>query len=127
MAKYNVIVSMDVRPYPELHELSAAMILARYWKTDVRFVRRGAGRSPDIWAKNVFWEIKSPVGGGKRTIQNNMREATWQSKNVVIDLRRCKLATDRALSRIRHELSHQVRGTKRVIVILKDSSVVDVK
>ena len=124
--KYNVIVEEDVRPLPEPHELSAAVILARYWRKDVYFVGRNLQMSADIRVDGIFWEIKSPIGGGKRTIQNNLREATQQSRNIVIDLRRCKTPTERALSRVKYA-AKSLRSIRRLVAVLDNKTVVDIK
>ncbi len=126
MKKYEVIVKTDVKDRPKDHEMSAALILADYYfKTDVVFLRPQANRTPDIEANGVRWEIKSPMGNGKKTIDNNFRMARKQSRNIVIDLRRIKMHQSKANARIRFFLSTPHRF-KRVIVISKDQKIVDI-
>ena len=48
-------------------------------------------RQPDIMMDGVAWEIKAPIGNGKKTIQNIMQGASEQSRNVIIDLFRSKM------------------------------------
>ena len=48
-------------------------------------------RMPDIMMKGVAWEIKSPEGNGKNTIKNTAQNASHQSENIIIDLRRTKI------------------------------------
>jgi hypothetical protein len=38
--EYNIIVPTDMKPQPEAHEMSAAIILAGYFQADVQFIRR---------------------------------------------------------------------------------------
>lgn len=125
MKKYEVIVKTDLADLPKDHELSAALILAYYFKTDVTFLRPKYARTPDVDVDGVKWEIKSPMGNSKKTIENNLRMARKQSHNVVIDLRRIKMHKVRAVSRINYFLSRQ-RQIKRVIVITKDQKIVDI-
>lgn len=121
--KYEVIVKTSVEDAPETHEMSAALILAYYFKTNVTFLRVQHGRTPDIDVKGTKWEIKSPLGDGKRTIDNNFSEARGQSKNIVMDLRRTKMHQAKANARIRHYLSTP-HHFKQVLVITKSKKVV---
>ncbi len=123
MRKYEVIVKTSVEDAPESHEMSAAIILAYYFKTDITFLRPQHARTPDVEVNGTKWEIKSPIGNGKRTIHNNFREARGQSRNIVIDLRRIKMHQSKANARIRHYLSTAHRF-KRVLVINKNKKVI---
>ncbi len=126
MAKYEVIVKTDVKDRPKDHEMSAALILAKYYfKADVTFLRPQSNRTPDIEVSGAKWEIKSPMGNSKKTIENNLRMARKQSYNVVIDLRRIKMHKIRAIARINYFLSRQ-KQIKRVIIITKDQKVVEI-
>lgn len=80
-------------------------------------------RTPDVDVNGVKWEIKSPMGNGKRTIDNNLSEARRQSKNIVIDLRRIKMHQSKANARIKFYLSTP-HHFKRVIVITKSNKVI---
>ncbi len=54
MKKCQVIIPVDVHPYPETHELSAALILAHFFETNVEFIRRTMTiKSADVKIKNV--------------------------------------------------------------------------
>lgn len=85
------------------HELSAALILAEYFKADVIFLRPQLDKTPDIAVGEVRWEIKSPKGDSKKTIENNFRTARKQSLNIVIDLRRIKMHQQKAVARIQFD------------------------
>jgi len=121
--KYEVIVKTDLADLPKEHELSAALILAHHFRTNVTFLRPKYARTPDIDINGVKWEIKSPMGNGKRTIDNNFNEARKQSKNIVIDLRRTKMHQSKVNARISSYLStpHHFR---RILVITKSKKVI---
>lgn len=126
MAKYNVIVQTDLVDVPKDHELSAALILAYHFKTDVIFLRPERKKTPDIDIKGTKWEIKSPRGNGKKTIDNNLRAAHKQSRNVVLDLRRSKLHQNKATALINYYLlagSHKIKHLK---IITKTQKVIDI-
>ncbi len=126
MSKYEVIVKTDVKDRPKDHEISAALILANYYfKTDVTFLRPQTNRTPDIDVDGTKWEIKSPLGNGKKTIDNNFRMARKQSRNIVMDLRRIKMHQAKANARIRSFLSTP-HHFKRVIVITKSQRIVEI-
>ena len=123
--KYEVIIKTDLRDRPEDHELSAAFILAEYFKSDTTFLRPQIDKTPDIEVSGTKWEIKSPKGNSKKTIENNLRTARKQSRNIVIDLRRLKMHQTRAIGRINFFLS-KGHSFKRVLIITKNKKVVEI-
>ncbi|MDO5480709.1 MAG: hypothetical protein Q4F58_03520 [Candidatus Saccharibacteria bacterium] len=116
---------------PKPHEQYAARIVSDYFESDIVFIRKKAGSSPDfiIVRSNQIWELKSPLGNGKRTIANNLREASHQSENVILDLSRCKMNNMNALARIGFFLKNGNAKFKRLLVIQKDKKILtyDVK
>lgn len=121
--KYQVIVKTSLEDAPKEHEMSAAIILAYYFKADVIFLRPKYARTPDVDVNGTKWEIKSPMGNGKRTIDNNFSEARGQSKNIVMDLRRIKMHESKAHARINFYISTP-HHFKQVLVITKSKKVV---
>ena len=105
--------------------MSAAIILANYFKVDITFLRPLADRTPDIDVNGVKWEIKSPKGNGKKTIDNNFRAARGQSRNIVMDLRRIKMHQSKASARINFFLSTP-HHFKRVLVITKSKKIIEI-
>ena len=95
--KYKIVVEANISDPPKDHEFAAATVLAKHFKSDVVFIRQANYRTPDFEIKRITWELKSPTGGSARTIENNMRTARNQSKNLIIDLGRIKLHQRRAL------------------------------
>ena len=124
--KRSIIIPQGGKVLPEPIEISAARILGKYFKNDVEFIPVTSSKTPDFVIDGVRWELKSPTGKGKYTIQHQFHRATKQSKNIIIDARRCKLH----IARIRREVNYQVglsRGIKRVILIEKSEKVVVIK
>lgn len=60
--KYKVVVKTRLEDTPKDHEMTAAVILAYHFKSDVIFIRQGEKKTPDIDVNGVKWEIKSPKG-----------------------------------------------------------------
>ena len=81
-------------------------------------------RMPDIMMNGIPWEMKCPQGNGKYTVQNTMQNAAGQSRNVIIDLRRCKMNETQALRDFEREYnkSNHIRKMK---LIKKDAEILD--
>jgi predicted phage-related endonuclease len=89
-----VIIPVGHPNPPESHEVDVAMVLARHYQTTVEFllpVDDYKRKSADVTMLGVEWEIKSPIGKSKYTIQEQFRRASKQAKNIIIDTRRTKL------------------------------------
>ncbi len=124
--KYEVIVRTDPEDSPKDHEMSAAVLLAYHFRSDVVFLRPERKKTPDIDVKGTKWEIKSPKGGSKKTIENNLRQARKQSNRIVIDLRRGKLHQIRAMARIRFYLGTEAHTIKQLKIITKARKIIDI-
>lgn len=126
MKKYRVIIPQAVHPVPERFELSAASLLLEFFQADIQFLPVASMSTPDIEVSSEKWEIKSPVGGSKYTIQRQFQRAAKQSHNVVIDARRIKIH----IARVRREVAYQAslaKSTKQVLLIEKTGKVVRIK
>lgn len=125
MAKYNVIIPAGMRPYPENHEISAAILLAKHFEADVLFIERIANsKSADVSIKGLIWEIKSPIGKGKHNIQHALKYALKQSGYIVFDARRSRIHA----ARIKSELQRQYAFTpsmKRLLLIQKTGEIIE--
>ena len=104
---------------PEAHELKTAQYFANMGK-DICFIQPsnipGIHR-PDILMDGVEWEIKSPEGKSKRTIEKNYRIASLQSKYIIFDLRRINVPENQCLSQLKHEFLD--KKTRRLLIITK--------
>ena len=123
---YEVIVKTELADLPKDHELSAALILAHHFKTDVVFLRPENKKTPDIDVNGMEWEIKSPRGNSKKTIENNLRTARKQSENIVIDLARSKIHNMQAVARARFYIRTEAHTIKRLKIITKRGRIIDI-
>ena len=124
--KYQVIVKTLPKDAPYDFEMSAALLIANYFKTNVIFLRPIPLKSPDLKIKNGIWELKSPRGNSKNTISNNIKGARKQSVNIIIDLRRCRLNKNKALANIRNMYKKRKRKTGTYLIIEKNNNILDV-
>lgn len=115
-----------MKPWPSAKELKVATILSDFFKADVAFVERNNNKTPDFLINEKYWELKSPVGNGARTIDNVLRDATKQSDNIVLDLSFCKMNQQRAIARAKRYISVNSRGISRLIIIKKDGGAIDI-
>jgi len=124
-----VIIPLGSPNRPQPHELDVAYVLAQHYKTVVEFIvpaddyRR---KSADIMFNGVEWEIKSPTGNTKRTIETQFSRASRQAKNIILDTRRTKLKYDNIVNQVFVEIQNRPK-IKRVILIDKSKKVVDMK
>ena len=124
--KYQVIVKTLPQDAPYDFEMSAALIVANHFKTDVIFLRPGPMKSPDLLLKQEIWELKSPRGNSKNTIHNIFVTSRKQSYNVIIDLRRCRMNEQKAFARIRDAFNKRRRKRCQLLVITKQNRVIDI-
>ncbi len=117
----NINVPLGVAVLP--HELVVATILS--WTGDnVEFLPVRHVQTADIIFRGLEWEIKSPEGKSSRTIENNMRNALKQARNIVIDLSRIKQSEAKAIKEVKRQYN-LIRGIKRVIIITKAKEIIE--
>lgn len=124
MAKYNIILPVKLKPSPAKYELSAARLLAEYFKADIEFISRANHKTPDFLIDGVKWELKSPTGAGRRNIERQLQTGLKQSKNIVFDARRSKIH----MAKIKIMLYYQFRlakSVKRIVLIDKANHVIE--
>ena len=128
MSSHNIHIEENGLSKPRPHEILVAKILADYFCSDVVFLRRSISKTPDLFIlkTNVCWEIKSPNGASKHTIQTNLRNASRQSENIILDLHRTKLTKDQAVSRAKEFTNNEHSKIKRLKIITKTGQVIDI-
>ena len=124
--KYHVIIETDFRNRPKEHELSAAILIANYFQTDITFLRPSCQRTPDLKIKGLKWELKSPLGDSKNTIKNNLHNARKQSINIILDLRRMRMHQSKALSNIRYYFTSHHSQIRHLIIITKSEEILEI-
>lgn len=118
------IIPLGVRP--EDHEYETADVFLKLGK-DVEFIRPNrtkGSKTPDVKIDGVLWEIKSPLGSGKKTVEKQLQRASKQSKNIIFDGRRTKLSDDYMEKEIAKKFD-LVRSLRRIVFIGKDNRIID--
>ena len=110
---------------PEKHELATAKFFAERGK-DIIFIKASnipEVHTPDILMDGLEWEIKSPQGKAKRTIETNFRHAVDQSLNIIFDLRRINLPEKQCIAQLEKEFI--ARHAKKLLVITKSGELLE--
>ena len=126
--KANVIIPTDLVNPIESHEIEAAWILARHYNVIVEFLKPIDGykvKTADFVMDGIIWELKSPIGKSKNTIEHTLRRAGKQSRFLVFDGRRAQLSDEFMVQKIHYELSKR-RSIKKVIFINKNQEVLEI-
>ena len=122
MQKYIVHIEDDKNSEPRPHEKKTAGIIAELFQSDIILMRRFQSKTPDLYVlkTNIRWELKSPTGGSKHTIQNNLRDVNSQSENIILDLTRAKLTDKKGISRAKEFIKTERSRIRRLKVLTKD-------
>lgn len=128
MPKIGFIDTTELNTQPEEHELATAQFFANLGK-DIRFIRpmniKGV-HTPDFYMDGLAWEVKSPTGRNVRSIEDNFRNASKQSKNIIFDLRRSKMWEPKCIAKIQKEAIDKT-DVRKVVIITKDKKLLTVK
>ncbi|MBP5652279.1 MAG: hypothetical protein J6X17_02505 [Lachnospiraceae bacterium] len=106
---------------PEKHEFETVKYFANRGK-DITFLKPSDIpnlHTPDILMDGVEWEMKCPLGSGKRTIEANFRKAVMQSKYIIFDIRYIKIPEKQCISQLEKEFNARPY-IKRLYVIRKN-------
>ena len=126
MNRGNIDVSNLDYP-PEKHEFETAKFFADMGK-DIVFLKPSTNKgehTPDILMDGFEWEIKSPPGNSKRTVENNFRNAVVQSRYIIFDLRRIRLHDNQCVTKLEKEFRAR-RYLKKLLIIKKDGTLIEI-
>jgi len=115
---------------PEPHEIHTALFLRKTGR-EVTFLapkNQHGVKTPDIRMDGLYWEVKSPVSAGARSIEHAFRSAIKQSENIIFDLRRSRASDMANLAKIKY-IYKLVRSkkVKRVLIITKEQKLLDLE
>lgn len=112
---------------PAAHEIETAAVFAASG-LDVYFIapnRSRGARTPDVTILGTEWEMKSPLGNSGRTLDDTIKRALKQSKNIIIDLGRSKM-DDKSCEKVLRGNKNLVRGVKRLKLVTKSRRIIDI-
>lgn len=123
----HITIASDTNVQP--HELNTAQAIATSG-FDVEFVRRTWGNrvtSADAVINGVVWEMKSPQASDRKALERNLRKASHQSPNVIIDSQRLKGASDAEIEKRLRSICPHIRAIRRLWFINRRRSIIDIK
>ena len=129
MPNFRLITPINIKPAPSRDEENVARVLAEFLESDIEFVQKGHLRTPDLFVVRLhqYWEIKNIRGNSKRTIENILRSAQYQSENIIISLSRTDMSLQQAVGRVKKCLANGRVYAKRIMIISKTCKVVAIK
>ena len=83
-------------------------------------------KTPDFMMDGKAWEMKSPQGKSRVTVEHAFKRAAKQSENIIIDLRRTKIPTDQAKTAL-EKLFGSSRRVRNLKVITREQQLLDFK
>ena|SRR5580700_11606357 len=110
------------------HELRTAQTLARNGYT-VQFLAAEQGyrrKAADVLIDNVTYEMKSPKADKLSAIERNLKRATKQSCNIVIDSRRMSKIHDATIQKFLVQKLKQQKTIKRLIFVNRRHQIIDI-
>ncbi len=83
-------------------------------------------KSPDIMLGGQKWEIKSPISDKLSSIERNLKRATKQSGNIIVDSRRMRKIRDTSIQKVLVQKYAQQKTIKRLLFINRRREVIDI-
>ena len=83
-------------------------------------------RTPDFMMGGVAWEMKSPQGKSKISLEHIFKKATRQSENIIIDLSHSKLKEEVSIKEIEKRFS-QTNSCRKLKIITRSRKLLEYK
>lgn len=83
-------------------------------------------KTPDFMMNGKAWEMKSPQGKSRVTVEHAFKRAAKQSENIIIDLRRTKIPTDQSKTSL-EKLFKASRRIRNLKIITVENQLIDFK
>lgn len=111
------------------HELQTAYALVSHGYSVEFLVRTNhpGVKTADIRLGGEEWEIKSPKTASVEGIERNLKRATKQSPNIIIDSYRVKNLRDSSIQRFLENKVHSQKAIKRILFINRRRDVIDIR
>ena len=110
------------------NELKTAEALAADGRT-VEFIPRSKNRydkSADVFMNGLIWEMKAPKSDKLHMVEQNLRRALRQSRNVIFDSRRMKGLPDHAIERELRKRGKELKSLERLLFVNRHAQVIDI-
>ncbi len=121
-----VIIPAGVTPWD--HELKTAQALAQcgYIVEFVAVSNSHKAKTADVVIDGVLYEIKSPKTDKLSAVERNLKRATKQSSNVIIDSRRMSKLHDATIQKFLVQKLKQQKTIKKILFVNRKHNVIDI-
>jgi hypothetical protein len=112
---------------PDKDEMEVAMILVDNGAQSVLFLAPNLTpntNTPDIFADQLYWEIKTPYKSSENTLKHSLKAALRQSENVIFYIKKLKIPEQNTLRTLKR-LFISSKSAKRLKVITKNHKIID--
>ncbi len=109
---------------PAPHERETLMILAGRGY-DIELLKPSLtkyAKTGDFVMLGAVWEMKSPTGKSRYTMEHVFQKAAHQARNVVIDLRRSKIPDSQAISDLKRVFATS-RSVRNLWIVDKEQNI----
>ncbi len=121
-----VIIPAGVSPWD--HELKTAQALAQHGHV-VAFVEvsnNQRAKTADVVIDGVPYEIKSPKTDKLSAVERNLKRATKQSSNIIIDSHRMSKIRDAAIQKFLAQKLKQQKTIKKILFVNRKREIIDI-
>ena len=110
------------------HELDTANVLAAAGYVIEFLASRNVqnNKSADIVINGEEWELKAPKSDRLAAIERNLKRATKQSSNIVIDSRRMSKLHDKTIQQFLIQKLQQQKTIKKLLFINRKHELIDI-
>lgn len=128
MTRKRGIITIPADTHVWRHELITVQALA-HKGYDITFLpanNANRSKSPDILMMGVKWEIKSPKTDKLSAIERNLKRATKQSGNIILDSCRLRTLRDATVQKLLIQKFRQQKAIKRLLFINRRREIIDI-
>lgn len=110
------------------HEILTARALAKagYIVEFLPAKNHNDSKSPDILMDGAKWEIKAPKTDKMSAIERNLKRATKQSGNIIIDSQRLSKLQDRSIQRFLVKKFKEQKTIKQLLFVNRRRETIDI-
>jgi contact-dependent growth inhibition (CDI) system CdiA-like toxin len=110
------------------HELKTAQVFARHGCTVEFLVTNQVQRvkTADVLIDGVTYEIKSPRADKLSAVERNLKRATKQSGNIIVDSRRMRKIHDTTIQSFLLQKLKQQRTIKKLLFVNRKHEIIDI-
>ena len=108
--------------------MKTAHSLARYgYIVEFVVINHGRGtKTADVIIDSVLYEIKSPRTDKLSAVERNLKRATKQSGNIIIDSRRMSKLHDATIQKFLAQKLKQQKSIKSILFVNRKHEVIDI-